>query len=133
MKLSGQILLFDEMTGILAPQYWRLRLAEECRRSERYLHFFSVLTIDATPFLWGKEDRSRIEKLIEMANLLRSNVRSTDILSFMENQHFALILPETPYEGAEAVRRRLSELIRLTEGEKPIRTVSYTHLTLPTN
>jgi len=118
MKLSGQILLFDEMTGILAPQYWRLRLAEECKRSERYLHFFSVLAIDISPFLW-EEGKFLVEKLIEIANLLKSNVRSTDILSFVKNRYFAIILPETPQEGAEAVRRRLSELIRFTQGEKP--------------
>jgi len=121
MRLDGQVLVFDELTGVFTSQYWRLRLAEECRRSERYLHFFSVLTLDTAPFVQGEESQLRAEKLAEIAGLLRSNVRSTDIIGLMEDGNFALILPETPGEGAQAVIRRLTEQIRLIEGDKPVR------------
>jgi len=122
MGLNGQITVFDRLTGVFTPQYWRLRLAEECSRSERYLHFFSTLTLDTLPFILDKGEEQRTEKLSEIALLLRTNVRKTDIIGLMEDGNFALILPETPSEGAEVVVRRLTELLTLMEGPgKPVR------------
>jgi len=122
MGLNGQITVFDRLTGVFTPQYWRLRLAEECNRSERYLHFFSILTLDTLPLILDADEERQIEKLSEIATLLRMNVRKTDIIGLMEDGNFALILPETPGEGAEVVVRRLKELLELMEGpEKPIR------------
>lgn len=122
MGLNNQVVVFDRSTGVFTPQYWRLRLTEECYRSERYLHFFSILTLDTLPFIADMDEERRVEKLSEIASLLKSSVRRTDIIGLMEDGSFALILPETPGEGAEAAMRRLEELLRLMEGpEKPIR------------
>ena len=120
--MNRQIVVFDSLMGVLTPQCWRLKLVEECNRSERYLHFFSILTLDTFPFILDKDEEQQIEKLLEIATLLRTNVRKTDIIGLMEDGNFALILPETPGEGAEVVVRRLKELLELMEGpEKPIR------------
>ena len=114
---------FKEKAVIYTSEYWRLRLSEECKRSERYLHFFSVLVLAPEPFI--QDDISEMEKLGNIASLIRSNVRATDILGVMEDKSLVMILPETPGEGALTVSRRLVELVKLRRESMNIKMALY--------
>ncbi len=87
----------------------------ELKRSERYCSFMSLMTLhfdDLDSRLHRKfaADESRVEafrnRLIEA---IRSQVRSTDILSSYSRNSVGLLLVETPSDGAEALGERLKD------------------------
>jgi len=123
MKYSSVEVFNNEEARIYTSEYWRLRLWEECKRSERYLHFFSVLVFDPKPFIQG--DAYEMENFTDIANLIRSSVRAADVLGIMEDKSFALILPETPREEALNVSSRLAELVELRREPMDIKMALY--------
>jgi len=87
----------------------------ELKRAERYRIFAALILVDLS-FVrekLGPEGEGILDALIE---LTRTNIRSSDIMSAFKD-HIALLIPETPRQGAEITSRRLSEKLRkrLTE------------------
>lgn len=114
-RAAEQTALTDPLTGLLNYRYFLNRLTQEIRRARRYNLALTLLLLEAE----GKEAiRARsvaaADRLAaEMANLLRANLRETELLARDADDRFAILFTQTsPEEAATAVirlRRLLAE------------------------
>ncbi|HEX9916143.1 MAG TPA: diguanylate cyclase, partial [candidate division Zixibacteria bacterium] len=98
-------------------KFFGLRTWQELKRAERYCEFLSLMVIDISSLSKFSQKKNKTEqspKELEesLERIIRKNVRETDIVSRFEKNRLALLLSETPKEGASCVCRRLEEEIR---------------------
>jgi len=102
---------FDEVTHLYSQGYFERRFVQELHRAERYCEFLSLVLIDVSSVLADQSSQRRAEAFKSLGNLIRGTVRATDILTSLGKNRLALILTETPKEGAFRLAERLSEKI----------------------
>lgn len=134
----------DALTGIANRRAFFDVLGVEFRRSRRYGRQLSVLMLDLDHFKdvndrWGHPFGDHV--LRQVADIIATNVRESDILGRYGGEEFAVALPETTVEGAEAVGEKLRQAVEAHEfraegippdGEPPVRiTVSIGVAALP--
>jgi GGDEF domain-containing protein len=86
------------------------RVGEELQRAERYRIFVSLVVLDLDSL---KKDRAReTAEFDRLVNLIKGNTRSIDSAALVNSHKMAVLLPETPRQGAEIAARRVTELIR---------------------
>jgi GGDEF domain-containing protein len=97
------------------------RVGLELNRAARYHFFVSFIVFDFSVF--GSESPCGGDACEQMQTLFSVNSRKVDEIAILGGQRLAVLLPETPRQGAEIVSRRLTELvhkqIKLT-GRKPL-------------
>ncbi len=104
----------DELTRIANRRAFLGRATQEVARARRYGHNLCAVMIDIDAF---KEVNDRYGHLAGDAVLravtraLCGSLRETDILARYGGDEFALLLPETPLEGACKVTERLRQTI----------------------
>jgi diguanylate cyclase (GGDEF)-like protein len=101
----------DGLTGLYNHRTFYERLDEELKRAQRYGARLSVVLIDLDDFktvndTGGHQFGDLL--LIKCAELLRRELRQTDVVCRYGGDEFAVILPETTREDASAMMRRLS-------------------------
>ncbi len=106
----------DGLTGLYVRRYFDLRMSEEFSQAERYSRPFALIMIDIDHFkrlndTYGHQCGDRV--LVEMADLIRNNVRGSDIACRYGGEELAIILPETSarqgYSLATKLRRVVEE------------------------
>ena len=137
---QNQNLSADQLTEFhRSHKIFGLRTKKELKRAERYCEFLSLLVVDIaslSKFAQRKDGTGQSSEKIQDAleNVIRKSVRETDIVSKFENNLLALLLPETPKEGANCLSGRLKEgtrafassLIKLPQNwEAPVEMVSF--------
>ncbi len=86
------------------------RVGEELQRAERYRIFVSLVVLDLDSL---KKDRAReAAEFDRLVKLIKGNTRSIDSATLVNSHKMAVLLPETPRQGAEIAARRVTELIR---------------------
>lgn len=104
----------DKLTGL----YNRLRLdetlEEELERSKRFGHPLGVILVDVDYFknvndAHGHQAGDRV--LVEIAGILKNNVRKIDTVGRWGGEEFMIICPETAREDSEKVAQTLREKI----------------------
>jgi len=100
----------DPLTGLANRRVLEQRLEEEARRARRYQRPLSLIMADLDHFkvyndTYGHPAGDVV--LQEVANLLRANVRETDLVVRYGGEEFAVLLPETSLAGALAVAEKL--------------------------
>jgi diguanylate cyclase (GGDEF)-like protein len=110
----------DPLTGLHNRYYLNQVLAQEVKRSKRYNHHIGFLMIDVNRF---KEINDRYghqigdEVLQEIAALLRTEVRESDIVVRYGGDEFLVILLETDGE-TDTVKRRIVQKVTLHNKKK---------------
>lgn len=106
----------DPLTGALNFRAFYEMAELERQRALRYQHPLTLLYIDADSFKtinahWGRQAGDAA--LCRIAETLKSYLRGTDITARLAGDEFAVLLPETPPEAAQAtahkIRMRLLE------------------------
>lgn len=113
---------FDEKTQLYSQDYFKRRFTQELRRAERYCEFLSLILFDVSSALADQGAERRTRTLKSLRDLIGNTIRATDILTSLGKDRLALILTETPKEGAFRLAERLGEKITgtsLPEGLKP--------------
>lgn len=88
------------------------RVGQELQRAERYRIFVSLIVLNLDSLQNDQTvDASDFDSLV---NLIQGNTRSIDSAALIDSHKMALLLPETPRQGAEIAARRVTELIRQT-------------------
>ena len=82
----------------------------ELRRAERYRVFVTLIKFDLSVLdrLFPERSSTVLEGMVDLA---QRQIRASDMISSAKRS-IALLIPETPRQGAEITCRRLSELFR---------------------
>lgn len=104
----------DALTGIANRREFFTDVEKELRRIKRSETELSMLLIDIDHFKnvndsYGHDVGDAI--LIQMAELLKTTVRDTDLVARLGGEEFGVLLPETNTQGALYVAERLRAII----------------------
>jgi diguanylate cyclase (GGDEF)-like protein len=124
---------------IFNKSYFSTMLQHEIVRAKRYKHSFSLMTFDINPeknSVQIAQPASKQELADELSQILINHTRKTDIITIY-NGTIALILVETPKDGALVFQARLQKEIEHTfsknsaEDSRPFDTINIDFLTYP--
>lgn len=111
-----QLAMTDELTETPNRRHFLQQLEREYERAKRYAHPTCLIMLDLDHF---KSINDRFghpagdEVLRHFADLLSAHLRSEDIIGRLGGEEFAILLPETPVEGAltmlERIRKKLAQ------------------------
>ncbi len=109
-----ELAIRDGLTGLYNHRHFHEVLAIELTRSSRHQRTFSLILLDVDFFKQYNDTHGHLEGdhlLSTLADLIRKNLRRSDIFARYGGEEFVVLLPETPNEDArtiaEEVRRRL--------------------------
>ena len=100
----------DSLTGLKTHRYFREALDGECRRSARTGCPFSVIMMDLDGFKRVNDQGGHLEGdrvLAAVATLLDARSRQSNVVARYGGDEFALLMPDTTTEQAEALAERL--------------------------
>ena len=107
----------DALTGVASERAFCEVAELEKNRARRYLHPLTLVNIDVDEFKrvnyqFGRPIGDALLRLV--AQVLRNNVRQTDSVARVAGDEFALLLPETGPEAAQAVVVKIHEALTET-------------------
>jgi diguanylate cyclase (GGDEF)-like protein len=112
---------FDSLTGLHNRRLFYEFLAREIARARRYERSVALIVFDLDDFKRVNDRSGHLagdEVLADVADRVRSMVRATDIPCRVGGDEFAVILPETSCEDAEALAERIALSIRTQKIDK---------------
>lgn len=106
--------LTDSLTSLYNRLYLDNNYEREIQRANRYKNELSIILIDIDLFknindTYGHEVGDTI--LIQMSNILKKNIRKTDILGRWGGEEFLIICPETNIENAKKIACNIRKII----------------------
>lgn len=104
----------DGLTGLKNHRIFQEQLEMEFRRAQRYQLPLSLLMIDVDHFKLFNDTYGHLagdEVLQHVARLLTLTARQTDLVSRYGGEEFAVILPNTPAEGATVLAERYRNIV----------------------
>lgn len=116
----------DQLTGVYNRRYFDLILQREYNRALRYSYPMSLIMLDLDNF---KQCNDRFghtagdEVLRVVGEVLRKNLRDSDIPARYGGEEFAVILPHTPLTGARVAAERIRKLVEQLKfhfGDPPV-------------
>jgi two-component system, cell cycle response regulator len=106
----------DPLTQLLNRRAMTERLTDEMERSLRFDSSLALLMVDLDHFKRVNDTFGHLvgdDVLREVSQLIRSTIRSTDVVSRYGGEEFMVLLPDTPHDAAvnfaERIRERLAE------------------------
>ncbi len=107
----------DHLTGLFNRRYLMNEGGREFNRAKRYDHIFTVVMIDIDKFKmindnYGHETGDKA--IIKLAEILRSNIRSTDIAGRFGGDEFTLLLTDTNLENAAVIAEKIRSIVEKT-------------------
>lgn len=113
----------DAMTGLYNRRYMEERMEQEFQRCKRHKNLMTIAMIDLDFFKkvndsYGHEVGDQVLKIL--ADVLKSQLRKSDILSRFGGEEFVIVLPETPVEGAKMVLNKVREYLSKVEIPSPL-------------
>jgi diguanylate cyclase (GGDEF)-like protein len=111
---ARQLADLDALTGLHNRRFFHETVARECARAHRYARRLALIVFDLDDF---KDVNDQVGHLAgdaalgEMAERVRSVVRSADIACRVGGDEFAILMPESGVEQAEQLFSRLQQSI----------------------
>ncbi|HOM80422.1 MAG TPA: diguanylate cyclase [Armatimonadota bacterium] len=113
-RLLAELATHDELTRLHNRRYLEQRLSEEVPRAKRYRLPLSCLMLDLDHFkrindTYGHPAGDAV--LRQVADILRTSVRSVDVVGRYGGEEFLIILPQTGAEGARVLAERIRQRV----------------------
>lgn len=108
----AEIMTKDSLTGLLQHAHIKERLAVELERSKRHQQEISVVMLDLDHFKKVNDSYGHLvgdQVIIALANLLRQQLRKTDVIGRYGGEEFLIVLPECPLQHAFKVIEQIRE------------------------
>jgi len=108
--------LVDELTNLYNRRYFKKYLGTELTRSHRYYHSFSLCFLEVDDMKQYNDAHGRTDSddlLRFLADLLKNNVRASDLTCRYGENEFVLVLPETPKIGANTVAEKMRKTVEV--------------------
>lgn len=105
-----EVSMIDMRTGMYNRRFLITRLREAlsaARRYERPLTLCVFRIVDYSRLLDSHGDDATIQVIEMLSDKLAASLRSADVQAWIHQDEFALLLPETPEEGAQRVVDRV--------------------------
>ncbi len=105
-----ELIMHDDLTGLLTRKSFGIELDREMARSTRYGHPFSVLMMDIDFFKRVNDTYGHLvgsQALCEVANVLRQTLRDSDVAGRYGGEEFIALLPETDHQRAHEAAERI--------------------------
>jgi diguanylate cyclase (GGDEF)-like protein len=106
--------IIDSLTGLINHRHFQERLSEEIDRVQRYRRHCSMILLDVDNFAAYNENYGYAmgEKvLLQMANIVKENLRKVDIISRYAGEQISVLMPDTGRKDAGLVAEKLREKI----------------------
>ncbi|HVK98866.1 MAG TPA: diguanylate cyclase [Dongiaceae bacterium] len=110
MKKLEMVSRVDGLTQLFNRSHWQSRLSEEFSRAGRYQAPLTLIMFDLDHFKSVNDTHGHLggdAVLVQVAELIRSALRDSDIAGRYGGEEFGIILPSTPMDGAKVVAERL--------------------------
>ena len=111
LAAEAQPAIYDGETGLYASWYFALRIQDEMERCERYGQLFLLMAVEAAPGLPGERRQALVD-------CMKASFRATDLVAYLGDQRFAVLLPNTGLSARAAIEQRM--VSRLAENETTI-------------
>jgi diguanylate cyclase (GGDEF)-like protein len=112
----------DPLTNVFNSRFFLEVLNRETARSQRYRTAMTLLMIDVDHFKDINDTYGHVmgdKVLVNIAHVLTSSVRNTDLVFRCGGDEFGVILPGTKEEGALHVAEKIRERVQASEVLKP--------------
>ena len=109
-----QLAYVDGLTGIHNRRYFEMRIVEELERAGRFQGRMSLIMVDIDNFKRVNDEFGHLlgdEVLRLVANILKQQLRKSDLLCRYGGEEFAIVVPETTGENAVRVAEKLRRQI----------------------
>lgn len=109
-----RLTIIDGLTGVHNKRYFLEFLDRELARSARHNRPLSVTMLDIDHFKQINDQMGHLAgdyALRELTTCLKDAVRKEELLARYGGEEFALVLPETPLDGAVLMAERLREIV----------------------
>lgn len=119
-----QIGLTDPLTGVSNRRYFEQRIIEACATAQRHRRPLSALFVDVDHFkrindTWGHPAGDDV--LRNIAQIIASHLRHSDVLSRYGGEEFVILLPDTAVNAACEIAERIRHTIAGQPQEIPAR------------
>lgn len=104
----------DELTGLFNHRHFLNQLSTELSRTKRYSRPLTLVMIDIDHFKHYNDTYGHLqgnEILRTLGEIMRKNIRDTDIPARYGGEEFSIIMPETTRQRAKSIAERLRKAI----------------------
>jgi diguanylate cyclase (GGDEF)-like protein len=119
----------DPLTQLMNRRVLDERLDQEFARATRYGHKLACMMLDVDHFkkvndTYGHQVGDEV--LVQVAAAIRATIRKTDVAARYGGEEFVVLVPETPWTGAQVLAERLRHAVASSRSEtaQPSVTVS---------
>jgi two-component system cell cycle response regulator len=105
----------DRLTGLYNRAYFKRVLDLEVKRTLRHAYQIALIMIEFDDFKVYNDSQKNLARdtiLIELAKLIRKNIREIDLAARCGGEKFSIMLPYTDQQGALGVAERILEIFR---------------------
>lgn len=108
----------DELTGLITRRHFYDRLDQELDRCRRYGTQLALIMIDIDNFKTVNDELGHPlgdVALVEVARLLKANIRTSDIIARYGGEEFAILVPAQGKSAAIAVAEKLRTVVEVND------------------
>jgi diguanylate cyclase (GGDEF)-like protein len=114
LEMTRLMAITDELTGLFNHRHLLQQLSSELSRTQRYGRALTLAMLDIDHFKHYNDTHGHLmgnEVLRSLGDIIRRNIRETDIAARYGGEEFSIIMPETNRTKGKLIAERLRKAI----------------------